>query len=432
MEWTRLQDSRQLLNDAYNSSKGLHRISPKELVTGNLPFGYPEAKPVYLSMLLIRQWFKKAGVEIYFKGLDKLQKMKGYRNIITPNHPNLFDSLVTRYLFYLGGQFVPFTAAVDTLSRVPGIAKILKANGTFFINTKRFDDMAYREQVNSFMRDLTDAGEWLQFYVEGDRGAHERQRVPRRGLLKAVVDKPCMFFPVSVSYEKIVTSYLNGIGKVYVEIHDPIAHHPAQEFTGLVNNLVETIQRGVNAYTTDIVATLLLYYGSGQTRLLQELERDVQWLQAVIVSREVPFVEVKLETVLQFLEIKKHNDKVKVPLESSPEYLRLIHYRERILHTLYDLADPPNFIAKEFAWTPPTPLIHDEQVKAVASNAVSPLVQMYSSIITLLDQGVQTVKQIEEAITTPIINVQMLRNTLRLLREQKIITVEANGVIKLN
>jgi 1-acyl-sn-glycerol-3-phosphate acyltransferase len=430
MDWLRLDDSYQQLVKTHKERSQAAETTGASVKDVN--FGSPSEKVIFPSMLLVHKWLRTAGVEIHYRGLEKLRRVDGYRNIMLPNHPSLFDSIALRPLLYLSNEPMPYIAAVDALSKVPMVSSLLKNNGVFFINTKRFSDLAYREKVNDFMRSVTDNGDWLLFFMEGDRSAHERQRVPRRGLLKAMVDKPCMFFPISVSYERIISSYLSGIGKVYVEIHDPVAYHPAEEFSNLVSHLAETVQKGVNAYTTDVAATLLLYYGAGQQRPVPELERDVQWLQATLISREVPFVEGDLEKALQYLGVKTGKGKVRVPADGSVEYLRLVHHRERILHAIYDLADPPNFIAKEFAWTPPAPLINDDRLKAVASSAVAHLVQMYSSIITLLDQGVQTVREIEQAVVTPVINLQMLRNTLRLLQEQKIITVGEKGVITLN
>lgn len=432
MEWKRLEDTPLLLKQAYQASKQLTRASKEELTVNSLPFGYPEVKSVYTTMKFLRQWFQTAGVEIYFKGIEHLQKEAGYRNIILPNHPNLFDSLATRYLFYCSGQFVPFTAAVDTLSRIPLLAKVFKTNGTFFINTKNFSDLKYREQVNTFMRQVADHNEWLQFYIEGDRSSHERQRVPRRGLLKAMCDQPCRFVPVSISYEKILSSYIHSVGRVYIEIHPPIYYHPGDDFSSLVSNVTGTLLKGVNAYTTDVIATLLLQKGQKELPMT-ELEKKAQWLEAILVSREVPFVEVELTKACHFLGLKFSKDNVIIPSVGTSEHQRLLHHRERILHTLYDLADPPDIISKEFAWTPPSaPLIFDEELRTIASHAITPLIQLYTQIISLLDKGVTQTQVLEQKLISSTINKEMVRNTMRLLQDQKVLSVSPDGIITLN
>jgi 1-acyl-sn-glycerol-3-phosphate acyltransferase len=427
-DWKLLDDSYKNIQEAHKVYKSFDRTDTetvKEQTSGSLPFGYPQVQPIFMSMMVLRNWMKHAKVQVHYKGLEKLKKVPGYRNVITPNHPNLFDSLVLRYLFYITEQVVPFTAAIDVLAGIPLVGKLLKDNGVFFINTKKFGDLKYRNQVNSFMQAITDQTEWLSFYAEGDRGAQERQRVLRHGLIKAMVDKPCAFFPVSVSYEKIPHSYLTEIGNIYIEVHDPILHTPLDNFDQLISRIGEDMQRGVNAYTTDLTATILLNYPPNSTVTISELERDVDWLRAVLVSREVPYIEVPMTTVLQHLNIKPRQDKVTVPLD--PKWL--LAHRERILHTLYDLADPPAFLSKEFAWTPPDSLILDDKISNLSSKAISPLVGMYASIITLLDQGVNKVNDIEKAIVSRQITLETVRNTLRILQTQKIITVQDDLII---
>jgi 1-acyl-sn-glycerol-3-phosphate acyltransferase len=429
-DWQLLDDSHKSVTTAHDAYKLLSHSNLDELkkqTPSSLPFGCPQTQTVFLSMLAIKQWLGIANVEIYCKGLDKIRKVPGHRNVIAPNHPNLFDSIVTRFVLYVTKQVVPFTAAINTLAKVPLVNKLLKDNGTFFIDVKRFGDLDYREQVNSFMRNVTDSGEWLCFYPEGDRTAHERQRILRHGLLSAMVDKPCAFTPVSISYEKIPHSYVSSIGRVYVEFHDPILHDSLDYLPDLVSKLSEDLQMGVNAYTTDLVATILLNRSVGETLSLEELEAEVDWLRAVLVSREVPYVEVPLEKALHFLNVKVQESSVTVPEEQS----WLLSHRERILHALYDLADPPPFLVSEFAWTPPASLILDERLRDLASKAISPLVMMYSAIITLLDQGVNDVSVIEKAVVTPQITIQAVRNTFRILQAQEIVAVK-DGLVSLN
>lgn len=433
-DWQLLDDSYKNIVAAHRSYKMSERASAstiKELIPASLPFGYPQTQTVFLSMIGIKHWLQKSGTKVHYKGLEKLKKIPGRRNIITPNHPNLFDSIATRLLFYMSGHFVPFTAAVDTLAKVPVVSKLLRQNGTFFINTKRFGDIDYREQVNTFMRSVTDHDEWLYFYAEGDRGAHERQRTLRHGLLKAMTDEPCAFYPISISYEKVPHSYVSGIGNLYIEVHDPILHDPDDNFERLVDQLGEQLQKGVNAYTTDLAATILLDYPAGTTLSIPELERDIDWLRAVVISREVPFVDTPILTALSYLNIKVKKGYVTSPAAASPESSWLLYHRERIMHALYDIADPPPFLAKEFAWTPPTALILDERLRELSGRAVAPLVTMYSSIITLLDQGINSVLEIEKKVVGPQIPITTVRNTLRILQAQKIITL-MDGSILLN
>ena len=443
-QWQLLDDSYQHLTEANRLFKAAERASAeviKKPVSSRVPFGYPQAQAVYMSTLVVKQWLAKAGVKIYYRGFEKLQKVEGRRNIITPSHPNPFDSIATRYLMYLNNQVVPFTPALVHLTKIPIFEKLLRNNGTFFIDVHRFGDLQYREEINTLMRSITDNGEWLCFYAEGGRELNERPRLLRRGLLKAMVDRPCAFFPMSVSYEKIAHSYISGIGNIYIQLHDPIlygqesyslgAERSFTNFEPFVNELSASLVKGVNAYTTDLVATMLLHYEAGSTVSLEELERDVDWLRAVIVSREVPYVEVPLLQALQYLKVDHNKSKVRVPSSEPKEQKWLFDHRERILHALYDLADPPAFLAKEFAWTPPPPLIGDDRLRELAAKAIKPLINVYANIITLLDRGVNQIKEIERLAVTPLVGVHPVKNTLRILQAQRIISV-ADGVVSLN
>ena len=423
MEWTVLDTSTAAITHAYRSTK---TQSTTTLSLEGTKYKYPRARTIYTSMLILKQWFQSANVSIHYRGLEKLQKVNGRRNIIAPNHPSLFDSLVLRLLFYIGGQTTQFTPAVLALSKIPLLAKLMKQNGAFFIDSKRITNPAYQKEVNSFMRAVADRGDWLQLYFEGARTPNERQRAPRISLLSALADEPCAFFPISISYEHIVTSYLKGVGTVYIDIGDPILSEPLDDITVLAANLGEAVQRGVTVFTTDLIATLLLAKPEGSAIDLKLLEEEVEWLRAILVSREMNYAPVPLPTAFSYLGLKRN-----VPNKNSPEALNLFYHRERIIHGLYDLANPPEFIAKEFAWTPPPPLLEDRRLYELASGAITPLVEMYSALITLLDQGVNTLPALTQVIVIPPLTTQMLHNTLRILSAQHVLKVEGD-IVTLN
>lgn len=377
---------------------------------------------IYMTCLLLKEWMKLTKVKLYAKGYEKLKKYEGYRNIILPNHPNAFDVVATRYSLYAKGNKLPFTAASHTLRNFPVIGKTLKSNGIFFIDMKGFGNLAYRENVNTYMKSIADAGEWIQFFLEGDRHNFERQRKARHGLLKAMVDKPCAFFPVSVSYEQIVESYIKEIGEVYVEFHDPILFQPGQDFDRLERLIVGFQQKGVNVYDTDIVATLLLFY---KEMTLSQIYDKKEWMASLLRQRGFRTISQPVDVILKYLKLDVQDKTIKCTHDNC---VKLIHYRERILHTFYDIANVPDVIHNEFAYRSEIK-IDNPELKVIATFSVKHLVELYQRIFLTLAKGPIQTASFETQLVTPITNLQMVRNTIRVLNSNRLININEKGII---
>lgn len=381
---------------------------------------------VFTTSVVLREWMNFTKVRLYVKGINKVKKHEGYRNIILPNHPNPFDVIAMKYSLYTKAKIAPFTAAAHTLSSIPFLGKFLKNNGIFFIDMKGFKNLEYRENVNNYMKSIVDKGQWLQFFIEGDRHNHERQRKARHGLLKAMCDKPCVFYPVSISYSQIVESYINEIGDVYIEYHDPIFWKPCQDFDKLERLVVSKHQQGVNVYYTDILSTLLLYYGNMN---ISQIYERIAWMENILTYRGFRVINQHIDKVLSYLKIKLSRDGY---VRYSPEQaVKLSHYRERILHTFYDLAKAPTILHLEFAYRSTVDIDNNTEMRNISISSVQHLINLYKNIFAMFSKGNETIsiKEFENKLLTPFTNLQMIRNTVRVLTSNKVLKIKDDEYI---
>lgn len=271
---------------------------------------------------VVSQWLlKKLHADIRVRGLEYFTEHAaahaGRRVLLIPNHRSYLDPLVLHHVLTMAGHRQPRVAALDFLAATP-LAPMLKRCGAVFIRGS-FANLDYRERMNEQLRALLDAGEWLEFYLEGQRSISGKQLDPRRGLLAALTaDQPCIIYPVNLSYERLiedrefirkrqgfdvkhaVQSLLapgKGIGQIHVSFGAPLLTEPGVHVPELARSLTSAIMRDNVVYGSDLLAAVLLDRQEAVTAT--DVEGAMRWLEGVLQARGVTVGAWQLEDVLK-------------------------------------------------------------------------------------------------------------------------------------
>ncbi|GAB1603646.1 glycerol-3-phosphate acyltransferase 1, mitochondrial-like [Argonauta hians] len=144
------------------------------------------------------------------KDLEK----KGHPIIYLPLHKSHLDYIIVTWILWIHDMRVPYVAAGDNLN-IFLLGPMLRALGGFFIR-RRLDrngkrDHVYRAVLQSYMQELLQEGQSLEFFIEGGRSRSGKALYPKGGLLSVIVDtflqgsiQDAYIVPISISYEKLV------------------------------------------------------------------------------------------------------------------------------------------------------------------------------------------------------------------------------------
>ncbi|XP_036364546.1 glycerol-3-phosphate acyltransferase 1, mitochondrial isoform X2 [Octopus sinensis] len=170
-------------------------------------FGYSLFK--FLGLILRSLQVHRSQLNI-IKDLEQ----KGHPIIFLPLHKSHLDYIIVTWILWIHDMRVPYVAAGDNLN-IPIIGPILRALGGFFIR-RRLDtngkrDLIYRSVLQSYMQELLQEGQSLEFFIEGGRSRSGKALYPKGGLLSVIVDsflQSCIqdayIVPISISYEKLM------------------------------------------------------------------------------------------------------------------------------------------------------------------------------------------------------------------------------------
>jgi glycerol-3-phosphate O-acyltransferase len=321
------------------------------------------------AYLIAKKLLSRFRAQIYTSGLEQFQRAResGRRVLLVPNHRSYFDPVIVHHILALQGLPQPRVAALDFLAKTP-IAPVLQRCGAVFIKGN-FSDPDYRERMNEQFRQYADQGEWVEFYLEGQRSVSGKQLPPRRGLIKALTaDQPCLIFPITLSFERVIEDKdltvrskpfkvkttieslclpSHGIGKIFFAVGEPVLTEPHSDPRHTAQLVSTRIVRNNVIFPSDLVALLLLDREEPIAR--KELEAEVQWLTSALRHRGLEVTDSSLEETLHLL---SHVITVKKRLVSIKSKGVLLYYRNRALYTLFDLVETPDLLRLETQWTP--------------------------------------------------------------------------------
>ncbi|MEO7520623.1 MAG: SDR family oxidoreductase, partial [Gemmatimonas sp.] len=160
---------------------------------------------IWLSTKTLRRIADTVTVDIssFERARDSMRP--GTSVALVPSHRSFLDFVLCSYLAFARpdlGIRIPYVAAAIEFGRVPLLGYLLRSVHAFYVERG-----ASRENRNLAKRvhTLLDAGETLEFFVEGARSRTREFLKPRRGLLRCMESsgRPCMLLPVAISYDRV-------------------------------------------------------------------------------------------------------------------------------------------------------------------------------------------------------------------------------------
>ena len=123
----------------------------------------------------------------------------------TPSHRSFLDFVLCSYLAFARpdlGIRVPYVAAAVEFGRIPLLGYLLRSVHAFYVDrgaSRENRDLAKR------VHKMVEAGEIIEFFVEGARSRSREFLRPKRGLLRCLETsgRPCVLMPIAISYDRV-------------------------------------------------------------------------------------------------------------------------------------------------------------------------------------------------------------------------------------
>jgi glycerol-3-phosphate O-acyltransferase len=149
------------------------------------------------------------GIDV--RHLERLTELApGSEIVYVPCHRSHIDYMLLGYVIYRNGLALPHIAAGVNLN-LPIVGPILRRGGAFFIRRTFHGNALYTAVFRSYFRMILARGFPIKYFIEGGRSRTGRLLQPKLGLITMTVqsyladrDRPVVFQPVYLGYEKIV------------------------------------------------------------------------------------------------------------------------------------------------------------------------------------------------------------------------------------
>ena len=160
---------------------------------------------------------------------------------LVPSHRSFLDFVLCSYLAFTRpdlGIRVPYVAAAVEFGRIPLLGNLLRSVNAFYVDrgaSRENRDLAKR------VHKMLDAGEVVEFFVEGARSRSREFLRPKRGLLRCLESsgRPVMVMPIAISYDRVpeeavFARELSGLPKAGLRL-GPLFGWLADAWRGRVN-----------------------------------------------------------------------------------------------------------------------------------------------------------------------------------------------------
>ncbi|MGQ0764232.1 MAG: SDR family oxidoreductase [Gemmatimonadota bacterium] len=124
---------------------------------------------------------------------------------LVPSHRSFLDFVLCSYLAFARpdlGIRVPFVAAAIEFGRLPLLGMLLRSVQTFYVERGA---VRHNRNLDKRVHAMLDAGETIEFFLEGARSRSREFLQPKRGLLRCLQTsgRQCILLPVSISYDRV-------------------------------------------------------------------------------------------------------------------------------------------------------------------------------------------------------------------------------------
>lgn len=176
-----------------------HTISTK--------FSYPATKAF---KMVLRPFWSRCFTGIKIDGLEQLDAAASYSLIYVPNHRSHLDYVLLSYVLFQHGWAIPHVASGDNLN-MPFVGGILRRVGAFFIKRTYHDLDIYRNVLESYLYEVVNLGNSVEFFIEGTRSRTGWMLHPQFGFARLLLEyqqrgvkRPLAIVPVYVAYERLL------------------------------------------------------------------------------------------------------------------------------------------------------------------------------------------------------------------------------------
>ena len=176
-----------------------HAISTK--------FSYPATKAF---KMVLRPFWTRCFSGIRIDGLEQLETKASYSLVYVPNHRSHLDYVLLSYVLFQHGWAIPHVASGDNLN-MPVIGGILRRVGAFFIKRTYHDLDVYRNVLESYLYEVVNLGNSVEFFIEGTRSRAGWMLHPQFGFARLFLEyqqkgvrRPLAIVPVYVAYERLL------------------------------------------------------------------------------------------------------------------------------------------------------------------------------------------------------------------------------------
>jgi fatty acyl-CoA reductase len=160
---------------------------------------------IWLSTKTLRRMADSVTVDIPSFERARDATPAGAAVALVPSHRSFLDFVLCSYLAFARpdlGIRVPYVAAAVEFGRIPLLGSLLRSVHAFYVDrgaSRENRDLAKR------VRSMLDAGETLEFFVEGARSRTRAFLSPKRGLLRCLEEsgRQCVLLPVAISYDRV-------------------------------------------------------------------------------------------------------------------------------------------------------------------------------------------------------------------------------------
>ena len=188
-------------------NKASLKVAKSYFHTISTKFSYPATKAF---KMVLRPFWSRCFTGIKIDGLEKLDAAASYSLIYVPNHRSHLDYVLLSYVLFQHGWAIPHVASGDNLN-MPFVGGVLRRVGAFFIKRTYHDLDIYRNVLESYLYEVVNLGNSVEFFIEGTRSRTGWMLHPQFGFARLLLEyqqrgvkRPLAVVPVHVAYERLL------------------------------------------------------------------------------------------------------------------------------------------------------------------------------------------------------------------------------------
>jgi alcohol-forming fatty acyl-CoA reductase len=154
---------------------------------------------------LLRRAVERVTVDIPSFEAARRAAVDGSPLVLVPNHRSYLDFVLCSYLCFARPDLdipIPYVAAAIEFGRIPLLGRVLSGLHAFYL---RRGEGREDPELTRRVHQLIEAGNALEFFIEGQRSRSREFLPPKRGLLRCIqaTGRTCTLLPVAFNYDRV-------------------------------------------------------------------------------------------------------------------------------------------------------------------------------------------------------------------------------------